>query len=256
MADALFSSLYDLDEYENSAEKIDLDELFDKRRTYVQKEVETYKKILMRIHNKIKITSRQRINNDFTTFIVPEFIVGLPRFDTLGCIGYCIEKLKENGFLVRYTHPNMLFITWRHYVPSYEREMIKKRTGVRVDERGNIVGGAGGAGGAGGIGSRGGGGYGMEDMGGVRFGDSSRASSGSGSGRLKLLEDTASLEERDLMMFSRRDREREPSRGQQLGSGGRGGGGGGTYGDTRQQRQYRDISTYSPTGVYNRDIIP
>lgn len=236
MADALFSSLYDIDEYENGAEKIDLDELFDKRRTYLQKEVETYKKILTRIHSKIKVTSRQRMNNDFTTFIVPEFIVGLPRFDVLGCIGYCIEKLKENGFLVRYTHPNMLFITWRHYVPSYERDLIKKRTGVKLDEFGKVVS------------------TGMERGGGMGGG----GMGGSGGGRLRMLEDTASLEEQNLMMFSRRDRDRErteyPSTASGMGAGaGTGAGAGGP--SSRGQRQYRDISMYAPTGVYNRDLI-
>lgn len=236
MADALFSSLYDIDEYENGAEKIDLDELFDKRRTYLQKEVETYKKILTRIHSKIKVTSRQRMNNDFTTFIVPEFIVGLPRFDVLGCIGYCIEKLKENGFLVRYTHPNMLFISWRHYVPSYERELIKKRTGVKLDEFGKVV--------TTGI-ERGGG------MGGGGMG-------GSGGGRLRMLEDTASLEEQNLMMFSRRDRERDREKAEYPAAGSASStssGMGASGASSRGQRQYRDISMYAPTGVYNRDLI-
>jgi S-adenosylmethionine hydrolase len=40
---------------------------------------------------------------------------------------------------VRYTHPNLLFISWKHWVPSYVRNEIKKKTGTLVDEFGNII---------------------------------------------------------------------------------------------------------------------
>ena len=53
---------------------------------------------------------------------------------------YVIEKLRENGFIIRYTHPNLLFISWKHWVPSYVRnEDFKKKTGQQVDEYGNLV---------------------------------------------------------------------------------------------------------------------
>ena len=41
--------------------------------------------------------------------------------------------------MVKYTHPNLLFISWQHYIPSYERAQIKKKTGVSVDQYGNVV---------------------------------------------------------------------------------------------------------------------
>ena len=45
----------------------------------------------------------------------------------------------ENGFLVKYTYPNLLFISWRHYIPSYKRIEIKKRYGFKIDGFGNLV---------------------------------------------------------------------------------------------------------------------
>ena len=48
-----------------------------------------------------------------------------------------MDKLIENGFQVKYTHPNLLFISWRHYIPKYERSNIKKQYGVAVDGFGN-----------------------------------------------------------------------------------------------------------------------
>ena len=36
-------------------------------------------------------------------------------------------------------HPNSLFISWAHFVPSYVRTEIKKKMGLIVDENGNVI---------------------------------------------------------------------------------------------------------------------
>ena len=36
-------------------------------------------------------------------------------------------------------HPNVLFISWNHWVPTYVRSELKKKTGVQVDGFGNVV---------------------------------------------------------------------------------------------------------------------
>jgi hypothetical protein len=63
----------------------------------------------------------------------------VPRYDQGACIAYIIDKLKINGFVVRYIHPNMLFISWMHFVPSYVRTELKKKTGIVVDEFGKKI---------------------------------------------------------------------------------------------------------------------
>ena len=55
------------------------------------------------------------------------------------CTAYLIDKLQENGFMTRYTHPNLLLISWKHWIPSYVRNEIKKKTGVVLDGYGNKV---------------------------------------------------------------------------------------------------------------------
>jgi hypothetical protein len=52
---------------------------------------------------------------------------------------YLIEKLQENGFQVKYTHPNLLLISWQHWVPGYVRKELKKKTGVEVDGHGKYI---------------------------------------------------------------------------------------------------------------------
>ena len=50
-----------------------------------------------------------------------------------------MEKLQDNGFIIKYTHPNLLFISWNHWIPGYVRNEIKKKTGITVDGFGNRV---------------------------------------------------------------------------------------------------------------------
>ena len=70
---------------------------------------------------------------------MPEIIIGVPKYDQANCIAYLMNTLEENGFKVRYFHPNTLLISWEHWVPSYVRTEIKKKTGIVVDEYGNKI---------------------------------------------------------------------------------------------------------------------
>ena len=39
-------------------------------------------------------------------------IFGVPLYDTTPCVLYLVEQLIKNGFDVKYTHPNLLYISW------------------------------------------------------------------------------------------------------------------------------------------------
>jgi hypothetical protein len=129
---------FNTDNVEN-VEKINLDELYEKKQEIDKNKLFTYNKILTRIHEKIKMTSRQKCNQHFCWFVVPEIILGVANYDHAGCIAYLVEKLQENKFMVRYTHPNLLLISWLHYVPNYVRTEFKKKTGTAIDEYGRPI---------------------------------------------------------------------------------------------------------------------
>ena len=120
-------------------DKISLDELYTRTKDVEDLRLRVYKKILNRAHQKIKYTSRQRDTGHFCFFIVPEFLVGTPRYDSAACIAYVMDKLTQNGFIVKYTHPNLLFISWQHYIPKYQRQNFKKKYGYTIDGFGNQV---------------------------------------------------------------------------------------------------------------------
>lgn len=124
---------------EEVSDKINLDDLYEKKKQQDLNTLNVYNKILSRIHNKIKVVSKQSIDNQFCWFVVPEIMIGIPKYDNGACIAYIIDKLQTNGFVVKYTHPNLLFISWKHWVPSYVRNEIKKKTGIILDGYGNKI---------------------------------------------------------------------------------------------------------------------
>ena len=212
------------DNIEN-VEKLNLDELYEKKQEQDKNKLFTYNKILTRIHEKIKLTSRQKCSQQFCWFVVPEIILGVANYDHAGCIAYLVDKLQENKFMVRYTHPNLLLISWLHYVPNYVRTEFKKKTGTAIDEygrpilydaEGNVIKYKDAGGGVGGVGGAGGG--------------------GGGNGIPRTPEDANAL------LYNQR------------GGGGGDAAAGGAGGD---KKEYKPTDSYRPTGnlVYNQEYF-
>jgi hypothetical protein len=133
------ANIFTLENIEDFSEKVNIDELYEKKRKQDLNKLDLFNKILNRIHVKIKTVSRQKVDEQACWFLVPETIIGVPRYDQAGCIAYLINKLQTNGFNVRYIHPNLLFISWNHWVPSYVRTEIKKKTGITLNEYGKKI---------------------------------------------------------------------------------------------------------------------
>ena len=125
--------------YEEGNGKMNLDELYEKKQKHDLNTLNNYNKILNRIHTKIKNVSKQKITIQFCLYVSPEIIIGVPKYNHGACTAYIIDKLNSNGFMTRYTHPNLLFISWKHWVPSYVRNEIKKKTGLSIDGYGNKI---------------------------------------------------------------------------------------------------------------------
>jgi hypothetical protein len=133
------ANIFTLENIEDFSEKLNIDELYEKKQQQDLNKLNLYNKLLNRIHVRIKTVSRQSINNQICWFLVPEIIIGVPKYDQAACIAYLIDKLKTNGFNVRYIHPNLLFISWLHWVPSYVRTELKKKTGININAYGEKI---------------------------------------------------------------------------------------------------------------------
>lgn len=133
-------NIFTLSDENDLSDKISLDDLFETKREFDENKLNLFNKILNRIHNKIKVTSRQtRGKEQFIWYLIPEMMIGVTRYNVEECTGYILRKLRENDFVVRYTHPNLIFISWTHWIPGYVRQEYKKQTGTAIDGYGNLV---------------------------------------------------------------------------------------------------------------------
>ena len=131
--------IFNLGELDDFNEKINLDDLYEKKRDHDISKLNIFNKLLGRIHSKIKLTSRQKHDEQFCWFVGPEMMIGIPKYDQGAAIAYIMDKLTNNGFVTKYIHPNLIFISWKHWIPAYVRTEIKKKMGVNIDGYGNVI---------------------------------------------------------------------------------------------------------------------
>lgn len=124
---------------EEAHNKINIDDLYEKKHQRDLKQLSVFNKILNRIHKRIEITGRNKRTDRHIWFIVPEYIFGEANYDQGECLGYLVSKLEENGFFIKYMHPNTLFVSWDNWIPAYTRNEVKKKLGVVLDEKGNVL---------------------------------------------------------------------------------------------------------------------
>lgn len=132
-------NIFTINNLEDYDERLNIDDLYEAHRQRNIEELKLFNKILSRVHTRIKLVSRMRENNQSCWFYIPEVIIGVARFNSAECVAYIVSKLTENGFRVKYFHPNTLFIAWNHWVPTYARDELRKKYGVNVNEYGEEI---------------------------------------------------------------------------------------------------------------------
>ena len=94
-------------------------ELYDKRRTKDAGRLRAYNKILEQIYNRIRTISKLPNAQCFILYTVPPFILGLPKLDLEDCVVYLVHQLRHAKYMVQYTYPNLLRISWEHHEKAY-----------------------------------------------------------------------------------------------------------------------------------------
>jgi hypothetical protein len=84
--------------------------------------IRIYNSVLEQIYTKVKAIARVPGNEKSLAYVVREFIPGTPRFDVRDCILYLVWNLRNAGYTVNYTHPNLLYIDWRHHDEKYREK--------------------------------------------------------------------------------------------------------------------------------------
>ena len=106
--------------------KLQPQHLFEKREKRDKARLRAYNQLLEQVQHRIFTTSQLPGNPSYLVYTVPPFILGLPYIDLQDCIVYIVFNLRQNGFEVRFTYPNMLYISWA----SYEKEYFMKKNPI------------------------------------------------------------------------------------------------------------------------------
>ena len=91
---------------------VNIDELHRQQKDKLERRYAIYTKILGLCHNRIKQVAQNPDNMGFCFYNIPPYVYGVPLYDTKSCVMYVVKSLVSNGFDVRYTHPNLLWISW------------------------------------------------------------------------------------------------------------------------------------------------
>jgi hypothetical protein len=94
-------------------------DLYDKRRSKDASRLRAYNKILEQIYNRIRTISKLPNSQCYLLYTIPPFILGLPKIDLEDCVVYIVYQLRHAGYEVRYSPPNMVYISWLHHEKSY-----------------------------------------------------------------------------------------------------------------------------------------
>jgi hypothetical protein len=93
-------------------------DLFDKRRQRDATKLASYNRILEQIYTRIRSSSREGAD-PWILYTIPPFIIGLPKIDLEDCVVYLVYMLRQQEYEVRYSYPNLLYISWKHHEKNY-----------------------------------------------------------------------------------------------------------------------------------------
>jgi hypothetical protein len=94
-------------------------ELYERRIRRDQSRLRAYNQVLEQIYNRIYTASQLPNHPADILYTVPPFVLGLPKLDLEDCIVYLVFQLRQAGFEVRFSYPNLLYISWKHHEKEY-----------------------------------------------------------------------------------------------------------------------------------------
>ena len=94
-------------------------DLYERRVARDHARLRAYNTLLEQIYHRVYKTSQLSGSAASILYTVPPFILGLPKLDLEDCIVYLVFQLRQSGFDVRFTYPNLLFISWKHHEKEY-----------------------------------------------------------------------------------------------------------------------------------------
>lgn len=102
--------------------KLDPTTLYDEQEKRDVLKLKTYNSILEQVHNKIRLIAKIPDAEKHLYYEVPDFVLGVPRFNRRDCILYLVWNLRNSKFDVQYYPPSLLHISWQRHEQQYKEE--------------------------------------------------------------------------------------------------------------------------------------
>ena len=99
--------------------QLQVGDLYKRRMAKDAARLKAYNQILESIYSRIRNQSQLPNCPTNLLYTIPPFILGLPRIDLEDCVVYLVYQLRQNGFSVQYSYPNLLAISWSHHERDY-----------------------------------------------------------------------------------------------------------------------------------------
>ena len=94
-------------------------DLYTQRQRRDTARLKAYNEILDQIYHRVRVTSQLPTHPAHILYTIPPFIFGLPKIDLEDCVVYLVYQLRSAGFEVRYTYPNLIYVSWKHHEKKY-----------------------------------------------------------------------------------------------------------------------------------------
>jgi len=108
--------------------KINIYDLYRNINEIKEKKNNCYNQVLALIHDRVKKASLKEQYK--VVYDVPEYIFGVPSYNLNKCLAYIMKELRNNGFLVKYYFPKILYVSWDPVeITNYKKEkkLIEKK---------------------------------------------------------------------------------------------------------------------------------
>ena len=109
-------------------------DLYERRKRRDFARLRAYNTLLEQIYHRVYASSQLPGNTSSILYTVPPFILGLPKLDMEDCIVYIVFQLRQSGFEVKFTWPNLLGISWKHHEQKYLVEQNPIMQAMTPDE--------------------------------------------------------------------------------------------------------------------------
>ena len=110
---------------------LNINDLFTNKNEKEKLKEQIYDDVLKQCHKKIVRAVKLNPYNNYCFYIIPKFIFGVPLYNTNNCIYYLINNLTKNGFNIKYTHPNLLIITWNKQKEQKSNLLVEPKSNIK-----------------------------------------------------------------------------------------------------------------------------